>query len=76
MNKQEIRTKLLKRRKLLGIILTIIWSPVLFPLLFIYKLGEVCEKLADIIQKPALTIIDKNMKKYKTKLEQGVDVNE
>jgi hypothetical protein len=69
MNKQEIRTKMLKRRKILGIITFIILSPLLLPLLLINKLGEISEKIADIIQTPFHKLINKSMTKYKEKLE-------
>lgn len=69
MNRQKIREKLLKRRRILGITFFIILSPLLIPLLLINKLGEISEKLADIIQTPFIAIIENNTEKYKIELE-------
>lgn len=73
MNKNEIREKLIKRRNLINTILSIILLPVLLPLGIIYKLGELAEKVASLIQNPFLKIRDKMVENYKNKLEKSLD---
>lgn len=70
MNRKEIRTKLLRRRKVLGLFFLIILSPILMPLLLINKIGEISEKIANIIQNPFLKIIENSIEKYKIELEE------
>lgn len=73
MNKNEIREKLIKRRNLINTILSIILLPILLPLGIIYKLGELAEKVASLIQNPFLKIRDKMVENYKNKLEKSLD---
>lgn len=73
MNRNEIREKLIKRRNLINTILSIILLPVLLPLGIIYKLGELAEKVASLIQNPFLKIRDKMVENYKNKLEKSLD---
>ena len=73
MNRNEIREKLIKRRNLINTILSITLLPVLLPLGIIYKLGELAEKVASLIQNPFLKIRDKMVENYKNKLEKSLD---
>lgn len=73
MNRNEIRKKLIKRRNLINTILSIILLPVLLPLGIIYKLGELAEKVASLIQNPFLKMRDKMVENYKNKLEKSLD---
>lgn len=73
MNRNEIREKLIKRRNLINTILSIILLPVLLPLGIIYKLGELAEKVASLIQNPFLKMRDKMVENYKNKLEKSLD---
>ena len=73
MNKNELREKLIKRRNLINTILSIILLPVLLPLGIIYKLGELAEKVASLIQNPFLKMRDKMVENYKNKLEKSLD---
>ena len=73
MNKNEIREKLIKRRNLINTILSIMLLPILLPLGIIYKLGELAEKVASLIQNPFLKIRDKMVENYKNKLEKSLD---
>lgn len=73
MNKSEIREKLIKRRNLINTILSIMLLPILLPLGIIYKLGELAEKVASLIQNPFLKIRDKMVENYKNKLEKSLD---
>jgi hypothetical protein len=69
MNQKEIREKIRKRRRTLGIIIFIVLSPILLPLLLINKLGEISEKIADIVQTPFCKLINKDTEKYRERLE-------
>lgn len=73
MNKNEMREKIIKRRNLINTILSIILLPILLPLGIIYKLGELAEKIASLIQNPFLKIRDKMVENYKNKLEKTID---
>lgn len=73
MNRNEIREKLIKRRNLINTILSIMLLPILLPLGIIYKLGELAEKVASLIQNPFLKIRDKMVENYKNKLEKSLD---
>lgn len=73
MNKNEIREKLIKRRNLINTILSIMLLPILLPLGIIYKLGELAEKVASLIQNPFLKLRDKMVENYKNKLEKSLD---
>ena len=73
MNKSEMREKIIKRRNLINTILSIILLPVLLPLGIIYKLGELAEKIASLIQNPFLKMRDKMVENYKNKLEKTID---
>ena len=73
MNRNEIREKLIKRRNLINTILSIILLPILLPLGIIYKLGELAEKVASLIQNPFLKMRDKIVENYKNKLEKSLD---
>ena len=73
MNKSEIREKLIKRRNLINTILSIMLLPILLPLGIIYKLGELAEKVASLIQNPFLKMRDKMVENYKNKLEKSLD---
>lgn len=73
MNRNEIREKLIKRRNLINTILSIILLPILLPLGIIYKLGELAEKVAGLIQNPFLKMRDKMVENYKNKLEKSLD---
>lgn len=73
MNKNEIREKLIKRRNLINTILSIMLLPILLPLGIIYKLGELAEKIASLIQNPFLKMRDKMVENYKNKLEKSLD---
>lgn len=73
MNRNEIREKLIKRRNLINTILSIILLPILLPLGIIYKLGELAEKVASLIQNPFLKMRDKMVENYKNKLEKSLD---
>lgn len=76
MNSKEIRAKLLKRRKVLGTICIIVLSPVLIPLLLVNKLGELSEKIANIIQAPCMIIINKHLRQYRKKLDKQMTQKE
>lgn len=69
MTKKEIRNKIIKRKKILSLIFTIILSPILLPLFLLHKLGELSEIIANIIQIPFMKIINILVSKYKLKLE-------
>ena len=73
MNKNEIREKIIKRRNLINTILSIVLLPILLPLGIIYKLGELAEKVASLIQNPFLKMRDKMVENYKNKLEKSLD---
>lgn len=73
MNKSEIREKLIKRRNLINTILSIMLLPILLPLGIIYKLGELAEKVASLIQNPFLKMRDTMVENYKNKLEKSLD---
>ena len=73
MSKNEIREKIIKRRNLINTILSIILLPILLPLGIIYKLGELAEKVASLIQNPFLKMRDKMVENYKNKLEKSLD---
>ena len=73
MSKNEIREKIIKRRNIINAILSIILLPVLLPLGIIYKLGELAEKIASLVQNPFLKIRDKMVENYKNKLEKTID---
>lgn len=73
MNRNEIREKLIKRRNLINTILSIMLLPILLPLGIIYKLGELAEKVASLIQNPFLKMRDKMVENYKNKLEKSLD---
>lgn len=73
MNKNEIREKIIKRRNLISTIFTIILFPLLLPFGIIYKLGEIAEKIAGLIQNPFITWRNKMVENYKNKLEKSID---
>ena len=73
MNRNEIREKIIKRRNLINTMLSIILLPILLPLGIIYKLGELAEKVASLIQNPFLKMRDKMVENYKNKLEKSLD---
>lgn len=73
MNRNEIREKIIKRRNLINTILSIMLLPILLPLGIIYKLGELAEKVASLIQNPFLKMRDKMVENYKNKLEKSLD---
>lgn len=73
MNKNEMREKIIKRRNLISTIFTIILFPLLLPLGIIYKLGEIAEKIAELIQNPFITWRNKMVENYKNKLEKTID---
>ena len=67
MTRNEIREKIIKRRNIINAILSIILLPILLPLGLIYKIGELAEKIADLIQNPFITWRNKMIENYKNK---------
>lgn len=73
MTRNEIREKIIKRRNIINTVLSIILLPILLPLGLIYKIGELAEKIADLIQNPFITWRNKMIENYKNKLEKSLD---
>ena len=73
MTRNEIREKIIKRRNIINAILSIVLLPILLPLGLIYKIGELAEKIADLIQNPFITWRNKMIENYKNKLEKSLD---